>query len=208
MSEPLEAVYAAATDEELAEAYARWAADYDRQTAEMGYCLPWVIAAWITRHVPKGDGPLLDAGCGTGLSGLALQALGYEQLEGLDLSEEMLAIAGSRDIYGTLKPAALGKQLPWPDDHFAAFFSTGVFTEGHAPASALDELVRITRPGGLAILTVRQSVLEANGFLRKFGELEQTGQWSPVEQSPPFRAFAIDEPELLVMAFVFRIASS
>ena len=207
MSDPLEAVYAAATDEELAEAYARWAADYDRQTAEMGYCLPWVIAAWIARHVPKGDGPLLDAGCGTGLSGLALQALGYDQLEGLDLSEEMLAIAGSRNIYATLKPAALGKELPWPDSYFAGFFSTGVFTEGHAPASALDELVRITKPGGLAILTVRESVLEANGFLDKFSEHEKAGLWSPIEQSPPFRAFAIDEPDLLVKAFIFRIAS-
>ncbi|MEX0343409.1 MAG: class I SAM-dependent methyltransferase [Rhizobiaceae bacterium] len=205
MSDPLEAVYAAATDEELAEAYARWAADYDRQTAEMGYCLPWVIAAWVARHVPKGDGPLLDAGCGTGLSGLALQALGYDQLEGLDLSEEMLAIAGSRNSYNELKPAALGKELPWPDDYFLAFFSTGVFTEGHAPAASLDELVRITRSGGIAILTVRDTVFKANGFAEKFIELERTGKWTPLEESPQFRAFAIAEPELLVQAFVFGI---
>ncbi|MCP5001649.1 MAG: class I SAM-dependent methyltransferase [Hyphomicrobiales bacterium] len=171
----------------------------------MGYCLPWIISAWVSRHVEKGDEPLLDAGCGTGLSGPALQALDYDNLEGLDLSEEMLAIAGSRKVYRDLKQAALGKELPWPDDYFAAFFSTGVFTQGHAPASALDELARITRPGGYAILTVRDTVWEANGFAAKFDQLEQAGIWSSVEKSPPFRAFAIEEPELLVQAFVFQL---
>ncbi len=206
MNDPLDAVYSAANDEELAEAYARWAADYDRHTLEMGYCLPWVITAWVTRHVPPGDHPLLDAGCGTGLSAPALKALGYNNIEGVDLSDEMLAIAGHRNAYRALKCAALGKALPWPDDHFAAFYSTGVFTEGHAPASALDELVRITRTGGHAILTVRDSVLATGGFRDKFAELEQAGKWSPVEESEPFRAFMIDEPDLLVRTFVFRIA--
>lgn len=205
MSDPLKAVYAASTDEDLAEAYARWAADYDRQTAAMGYCLPWLIAAWVARYVPKGVGPLLDAGCGTGLSGSALNALGYANIEGLDLSEEMLAIAGSRGVYGNLACAALGKRLPWPDGHFAAFLSTGVFTEGHAPAAALDELVRITRSGGVGILTVRDTVVHAGGFAEKFAELEQSGRWSPLERSEPFRAFAIDEPEVLVQAFVFQL---
>ncbi len=205
MSDPLDAVYAAASDEELAEAYARWAADYDRHTVAMGYCLPWLIAAWIARHVPKGAGPLLDAGCGTGLSGPALAALGYDDLEGLDLSEEMLAIAASRNVYRNLEQAALGKKLPWADDHFAAFFSAGVFTVGHAPASAMDELVRITRPGGHAILTVRDTLIDAAGFAAGFAALESAGKWRAVEQSPPLRAFAIDEPGVLVRTFVFQI---
>ena len=104
-----------------------------------------------------------------------------------------------------LKKAALGGPLPWPDGHFAGFLSTGVFTEGHADASALDELVRITRPGGQAIFTVRDVVLEKGGFEEKFAELERAGRWSPLEESPPFRAFAVDEPDLLVKAYVFAI---
>jgi len=80
-----------------------------------------------------------------------------------------------------------------------------VFTEGHAPASSLDELVRITRAGGHAIFTVRDVVLGKGGFRAKFAELEQAGRWRPVEESPWFRAFAIDEPDVLVKAFVFEI---
>ena len=56
----LDMVYAAATEAELATAYAAWANGYDMETAALGYCLPFVIAAWVARYVAKGDGPLLD----------------------------------------------------------------------------------------------------------------------------------------------------
>ena len=98
------------------------------------------------------------------LPGPSLKALGYDDIAGLDLSSDMLAIAGSRGAYSELKQAALGGPLPWPDGHFRAFFSTGVFTIGHAPASGLRELARITRTGGHAIFTVRDQVLESGGF--------------------------------------------
>lgn len=201
----LKRAYASASERELADAYARWAADYDRETLAMGYCLPWLIAGWVTRYVPAGAGPLLDAGCGTGLSGPALAALGYANLEGLDISEEMLAIAASRHAYRALRCVALGRSLPWPDAYFDAFLATGVFTEGHAPASGVDELLRITRPGGHAILTVRESVIETGGFATRFDELEREGRWRRLEESPPFRAFVIAEPHILVKAFVFRV---
>lgn len=204
-SPALEQVYAAGTPEELAVAYAAWSNDYDRETLSLGYCLPFVITGWVARHVRTGSGPLLDAGCGTGLSGPCLKALGYE-IEGLDFSEKMLAFAKARGVYAVLKQAALGERLPWPDGHFAAVFSTGVFTEGHAPASSLDELVRITRPGGHAIFTVRDTVLERGGFREVFARLEKAGRWRMVEESPFFRAFAIAEPEVLVKTFVFAAA--
>jgi len=202
---PLERVYAATTPAELAEAYAAWAAQYDRETAELGYCLPFLIGAWLARHLPAGSGPVLDAGCGTGLSGPCLQSLGYGPLEGLDMSDDMLSIARSRGAYGTLKRATLGEALPWPDNHFAAFISTGVFTAGHAPASGLHELVRIISPGGLAIFTVRDILLDTAGFRALFAELSAAGRWRAREESPPFRAFAIGEPEVLVQAFVFEV---
>lgn len=204
-SEGLEKVYSARSDEDLTAAYSTWSTDYDRENLSSGYCLPFLITAWVSRHVPVGAGPLLDAGCGTGLSGPALRALGYREIEGLDFSEEMLDLAARRKAYDVLKRATLGKVLPWPDGHFAAFFSTGVFTEGHAPATGLLELCRITRPGGHAIFTVRDKVFESGGFGKVFAELDARGIWSPVEESPLFRAYAIDEPDVLLKAYVFRI---
>jgi len=201
----LDEVYAASSAEELAAAYAKWSSEYDRETIGLGYCLPFIIAAWVARYVPVRGGPLLDAGCGTGLSGPYLRALGYDAIEGLDFSQEMLRLAGQRNAYRFLKRATLGETLPWPDTHFMAFISTGVFTKGHAPASSLHELARITRPGGHAIFTVRDSVLEEGGFRDVFESLGKAGRWRRLEESPPFRAFAIAEPHVLVKAFVFEI---
>ncbi|MDP3899205.1 MAG: class I SAM-dependent methyltransferase [Mesorhizobium sp.] len=204
-SDALAQVYAAKSASELADAYAAWSNGYDRETAALGYALPFIIAAWVARHVAPADAKLLDAGCGTGLSGPYLAALGYAHIEGLDMSEDMLALARGRGVYADLRQGRLGDVLPWPDGHFTAFLSTGVFTEGHAPAASLDELVRITRRGGFAVFTVRLSVLASGGFEAKFRELEQAGRWRAVEASPPFRAFAVAEPDVLVKAFVFEV---
>ena len=204
-NEDLEQVYAAGTPEELNAAYANWAAGYDRDTLAAGYCLPFQVLSWVARYVNADAGPLLDAGCGTGLSGPYLKALGYNRIAGLDFSEAMLKLAGSRGAYDDLRRATLGEVLPWDDAHFAAFFSTGVFTEGHAPASSLAELCRVTRPGGIAIFTVRDTIFHSGGFDAIMAELTGRGLWRRLEQSPPFRAFALDEPDVLVSAHVFEV---
>lgn len=202
--EALARVYSAHTARELAAAYGGWAHDYDRDTISSGYHLPFTIAAFVSRHVRPGDGPLLDAGCGTGLSAPVLAALGYTAIEGLDFSPDMLALAQARGGYGRLTQAELGKPLPYEEGRFAAVFSTGVFTAGHAPASAFDELARITKRGGHVIATVRDSIFESGGFAPVFARLVAAQAWTQVERSPPFRAFLIEEPEVTVTAFVFR----
>jgi SAM-dependent methyltransferase len=204
-SAALDQVYAATDERELRQAYAAWSSSYDRETAAMGYCLPFVGPGWLARHVAKGAGPILDAGCGTGLAGPYLRALGYDRIEGLDLSAEMLVLAGRRSAYSCLAQAQLGQDLPWPDGYFAAFLCTGVFTTGHAPASGLDELVRITRRRGHAVFTVRETILEEGGFSEKLHDLQREGRWRLVEESPPFRAFVVEEPDVLVRTFVFEI---
>tara|TARA_R110002020_G_scaffold59673_16_gene162581 strand:- start:8467 stop:9102 length:636 start_codon:yes stop_codon:yes gene_type:complete len=204
-NDALDQVYAARSADELNAAYAAWATGYDRDTLASGYCLPFQVLAWVSRYVKPDAGPLLDAGCGTGLSGPYLKALGYGAVEGLDFSEDMLKLAGSRGAYDDLKRATLGEALPWADNHFAAFLSTGVFTEGHAPASSLTELCRITRPGGIAVFTVRDKIVDSGGFSAVMTDLAARCVWRQIEQSPPFRAFALDEPEVLVTAFVYEV---
>ncbi|MBN9252183.1 MAG: SAM-dependent methyltransferase [Mesorhizobium sp. 61-13] len=201
----LDSVYSASSPDELAKAYADWAATYDSETASLGYLLPFLITAWVARYVSASEGPLLDAGCGTGLSGPSMKALGYHRLAGLDLSPDMLRIAASRQTYDDLRQGTLGETLPWPDGHFRAFFSTGVFTMGHAPASGLNDLVRITRSGGHAIFTVRDQVFDSGGFAGVIANLEKQGKWRLVEESPWFRCYAVTEPGARVKTFVFEV---
>lgn len=205
-STALAQVYAAKTPEALSSAYQLWAENYDRETLELGYCLPFVIASWLARCVRSGAGPILDAGCGTGLSGPLLAALGYADVHGIDMSPNMLEAAKRRGGYNRLIEAELGKALPFADGSFAAFISTGVFTAGHAPASSLTELSRRLQSGGHGIFTIRDSIFDSSGFGAVLDQLVQQGVWQQIETSPSFRAFTIAEPEVLVRAFVFQKA--
>ena len=126
--------------------------------AALAYRHPSIGAALLARHLPRGAGPVLDAGAGTGLLGDWLRILGYGPLEGLDISQGMLAVARGKGVYAALHCAALGEALPFADGHFAGIISTGVFTTGHVGAEALPELRRICRCGGVIVLTVKDTV--------------------------------------------------
>jgi len=80
--------------------------------------------------------------------------LGYQALTGIDLSREMLARAEARGVYQELHAMDLGTRLDFADDRFAASTALGVLTPGHGPPTALDEMLRVTRPGGHLIFTV------------------------------------------------------
>ena len=157
----LGAVYSAGDAAEMAAAYDGWAETYEVEMRQAGYRHPSVGLALLTRHLPRGTGPLLDAGAGTGLVGEWLAILGYPEVEALDLSQGMLAVAARKRVYSRLTVARLGDHLPYADAILGGIISTGVFTTGHVGAAALPELFRIVRPGGVIVLTVKMTLWDA-----------------------------------------------
>jgi SAM-dependent methyltransferase len=148
---------------------------------------------------------ILDAGAGTGLLGAALVERGFTSLDALDLSPAMLAEAERKGIYGSLVETRLGERLPYDDAAYDAVVSSGVLTTGHAPASSLDELVRITRSGGHVVFTLRSDEVPP-GYEEKISELLARGRWEPVERGHEFQAMPTSEPEVLVRVWAFRIS--
>jgi len=146
-------VYDAKAPQEVAALYDGWAATYDAQMAAAGYRHPSIGLAMLARHLT--GGPVLDAGCGTGLLGDWLGIMGFAPVQGLDISPGMLAKARARGSYAGLHQAALGGPLPFADAAFAGVIATGVFTTGHVGAEGVPELVRILRPGGALVMTVK-----------------------------------------------------
>ncbi|MDG1282594.1 MAG: methyltransferase domain-containing protein, partial [Pseudorhodobacter sp.] len=90
-----------------------------------------------------------------------------------------------KGVYRALHKLALGGDLPFADRSFAAVLSAGVFTTGHVGAEALDALIRITRPGGVLVITVKDTVWQG-GFAAAVESLEASGRAALIEQTQPY----------------------
>ena len=90
---------------------------------------------------------------------------------------------------------------------FDAVVTVGVLTVGHAPASSLDELVRVTKAGGYIAFSLRPDVYENNGFKERQAELESQGKWELAERTEEFQPMPKGEPEVTHRVWVYRVTS-
>lgn len=203
----LDAVYHATTTEELSQAYDEWAESYDTDMALVGYRHPGVGVSLIARYLAAGDGPVLDAGAGTGLVGELLTVLGYPDLEALDASEGMLEVAGSKGVYRQLHHAFLGQPLPLDAGRYAAAISTGTFTAGHVGIEGLPELFRVVRPAGLVVLSVKMTVWD-DGFRAEVERRAREGTIELVEVTSAYASMPSGEETSPCVGVVMRVSGS
>jgi predicted TPR repeat methyltransferase len=172
------------------ELYAEWAETYDNtMVSGLGYVLPAVFADRFAAVVPWRDGLALDVGCGTGLVGVELSKHGFPRLDGLDLSEAMMAQAERRGVYRRLAIADLTLTLDLNDCSYDAVVCTGTFTSGHVTADCLDELLRVLCVGGFLAVSVHDAVWQTSGFADAFDRLQQAGRLELIEMTAvPFYA--------------------
>jgi SAM-dependent methyltransferase len=195
----------AKSSQEIVEIYDGWAEDYERRILGNGYSTPAVATWFFGSYVSREDGPVLDAGAGTGITGAILAPLGYRELVGIDVSPRMLELARNKGVYKDLRQMELGGPLDFPDDTFGAVVSTGVFAAGHAPPESFEELIRTTKPGGHIIFSVRTDVYLDGGFKDKQEALEREGKWQLLETTEPFSHLRFEDPNLKVQIFAYRV---
>lgn len=168
----LDAAYALETPEDNRRLYADWAQSYDDSFAsDMDYRLPQLVAL-VLSEIFQGPGPVLDVGAGTGLVAQNMLMRGLLKIDALDISPEMLAVAGAKGLYRNLIEGDLTAKLDIPDETYGAIVSSGTFTHGHVGPQALDELLRIAQPGATFVLSINAAHFEARGFADKFAGLE------------------------------------
>lgn len=197
-------VYSARNNRELEDRYNQWAKNYDEDlNNDFGWLGPALTLDACKQYVPM-DAKILDAGAGTGLVGKTLHAVGYRNLTAIDMSPGMLEEARAKGVYRELHRMVLGETLNFPDDSFDAVVSIGVLTLGHAPARSLHELVRVTKPGGHVIFSLRPDLYETAGFREVREELESAGLWKLIELGNPLQALPKGEPEVFHQLWVFK----
>ncbi|MGP3776505.1 class I SAM-dependent DNA methyltransferase [Streptomyces sp. SDT5-1] len=153
--------------------YGDWAASYDEDLRTSGYWGPDRIGDLF--DAMAGDHPgavgagsvVLDAGCGTGLVAAALRRRGVSVIDGFDLSDGMLAEARKTGNYRTLTAGVdMNRGLvEFADDSYDVTVSCGVFTLGHVPPTGLQGMLRVTKPGGLVLMSTFSKYLQGTDFV-------------------------------------------
>ena len=172
----LERAYALKTPDEAKALYRDWAISYDQHLEkELHYIAPVCITQILVNLLTDPRASILDIGCGTGLVGAYLVSHGYSAIDGLDFSAEMLDQARNKRIYQTLIQGDLNTMLDIPDQTYEAGISCGTYTHGHVKAAALDEILRVLRPGACLACTIHREVWQSAGFDSKIAQLRATG---------------------------------
>ena len=200
-------VYSSTSNQELEERYDQWAAEYDNDLAEeFEWNAPQTAVNLFVKHVPAGA-KVLDAGAGTGLVGECLAPLGFQELYAMDLSLGMLEVAREKGMYKDFQQMTLGEPLGYDTGSFDAVICVGVFTTGHAPAHAFDELARITRPGGFIAFSLRLDLYEESGFKEYQVGMEESGKWKLAELSEPYFPLPKGEPDVIHRIWCYEVTA-
>tara|TARA_B100000579_G_C22778152_1_gene827737 strand:+ start:640 stop:1275 length:636 start_codon:yes stop_codon:yes gene_type:complete len=161
--------YSLKTPEDSIKLYKKWAETYDEDFAQNSdYLSPKKISNFFMKHEKDTDTPILDVGAGTGLVGELLNIKGNKEIIGIDISSEMLDQAKLKNCYSSLIEADITKKIPLKNNSIGAVVSAGTFTHGHVGADAFDELLRITKPDGLFVLSINSKFFLKAGFKEKF----------------------------------------
>ncbi len=152
----LDKAYTPRDAESTRQLYDDWAATYDEEVGAQGYATPRRCAEALAAHVDDPSVPLLDFGCGTGLSGLAFKMAGFQTIDGMDLSPDMLAQARAKNVYRTLTQIDSDTPIPTSYELIAAVGSIGA---GAAPISVFDQIMHALPQGGKLVFSLNDHAL-------------------------------------------------
>lgn len=177
--------------------YDHWTGSYDTDLLKQNYQGPTKVSAVLSEHCTDKSASILDCGCGTGLIGEKLHALGYSNITGLDISQKSLDVAEQKGVYNNLVCTEVGKEkMPFGEDEFDAIICSGCILPTHMRPSCFREWVRVVKPGGIIALAMRQCYIEvvkgeeeyfSKDFQLEFDEvtqdLERSKSWQIISKT-------------------------
>jgi SAM-dependent methyltransferase len=185
-----------ASKEELLSFYAKWASHFEDAIGRIGdYASPHRLAQIVASSVGDRGVEILDVACGTGLVGAALSSFGFDRIDGVDLSQEMLAQAEAKGCYRSLVVADVGKPHYAPAHSYSVIVCAGAFTGGHLSGDVLENLLSALAPGGLFVADVDPESWE--GIHEALNKLEAQGVLAKHSRQPGhfFTPDAGDSPD-------------
>jgi ubiquinone/menaquinone biosynthesis C-methylase UbiE len=103
----------------------------------------------------RGGCDVLEVAPGPGFFSIELARLGNFKITGLDISRTLVEIAAENARTANVKADFLlgnASEMPFADDSFDFIYCSAAFKNFSGPVKALDEMHRVLRPGGEAVV--------------------------------------------------------
>ena len=174
-------IYKLKSTDEVMKYYDEWGNEnkYNKDMIDWNYTGPKETVETFIKYEKNKDILIFDAGCGTGLVGLELKKHGFKNFYGADLSQTLLDTV-PKNLYQKLQKVDLNENIECEDNYYDAVMCVGTFTFGHVKPTALDEFIRVTKPGGLICFTINEGIYEEYGFDKKIKMLN-INNWQEIE---------------------------
>jgi predicted TPR repeat methyltransferase len=157
---------------------------FEAHLISLGYRAPGLLRAALIRLLPElrdGEtvGPVLDLGCGTGLTAVAVSDLPLRHFIGVDLSSGMLREAAAKQLYAELHEADLMAALAHDERRYPVILAGDVLCY----FGSLDEVFAAVRrrltPRGLFLFSVETlGQQEVSGTGRRDWALGRQGRYA------------------------------
>ncbi len=172
---PLDALYTEGAVTDTATLYDDWAERYEADLKSIGYAAADRCAAALAAADPGLTSPVVDLGCGTGLSGEALRAAGFAEIDGYDFSEGMLALARTKKCYRQIISTDLSQPNAVPDKGYRHAAMVGVLHHTHAPPEAISSALSLLPAGGCVVFTLNDETLRFPEYTDYIADLVKAG---------------------------------
>jgi SAM-dependent methyltransferase len=180
--------------------YDEWSHTYENDLLNnLGYTAHIIVAEALAGLLPNRQVSIIDIGCGTGLVGQELCRHGFTNIDGIDISEDMLAHAKAKTIYGNLVSGDMNGKTSVPGNSYDAAICAGSFAPGHLGPESYREIIRFVRPGSPIAIFMNGVHFVEDDYEAHIQALEQDGHWQRIAISTHNYMSTLERPGRLIL---------
>ena len=129
--------------------------------------------------------------------------MGYNAIDGIDISQGMLDKAAEKSLYADLRVADIIQPLALARDSYRAVISSGGFTIGHVGSEGLGQLLAVCEAGRHVVITVKIGVWQ-DDIHPYLHALARDGKVRILDQTDPYVSMPGDPNTISSLAVVIE----